>query len=191
MIWKMENFLDTKAAAEHLHARIPGESVKYWTARLNNLRRTDRTQPFELRFAKVEGKSGFYNRADLERYVEFEKSRRVGKVKLSSRAAEALRAFGIGEAGGTSLGRIFKGGTANPHPDNKGSVFVQAIINEPLTVFAMTPEQAIEFGKELIEAGQAAQRINSTQNTLAVPSFTTTTTTDNADALIQRRGYEK
>lgn len=182
--------MDTKAASEYLHDRIPGESLKYWTARLNNLRRTDRPQPFELRFAKVEGKSGFYNSADVEQYVEFEKSRRVGKVKLSSRAAEALRAFGIGEPGGTSLGRTFKGGTANPHPDNKGGVIVQTTINEPLTVFAMTPEQAIEFGKELIKAGQAAQRINGTQNTPA-PSFTTTTITDNADALIQRREYKK
>jgi hypothetical protein len=179
----MENFLDTKAAAEYLHAQIPGESAKYWTARLNNLRRTDRAQPFELRFAKVKGKSGFYNRADLEQYVKFEQSRRLGKVKLSGRAAEALRAFG-----GFPQGRPFKGGSAYllPPSETSSSVLVRLTIDEPLMVFAMTPEQAIEFGKDLVETAQAAQRINGTPNAPPAPPATVTTMADNADVLIQR-----
>jgi hypothetical protein len=156
----MPEFLDTAAAADYLHEQVPGESLNYWTLRLTNLRRTDRPHPFLLGFAKYEGKAGYYLLTDVAAYAEFEKTRRIGKVKLSSRAAQAMRAFGIGELGGGSQGRLFKGGSAALAVGNAdGKPFVQAIINEPLMVFALTAEQAITFGRDLVETGQAAKRI--------------------------------
>lgn len=68
-----------------------------------------------------------------------------------------MRAFG-----GTTQGRPFKGGSASPQvANNNAGVFVQTVINEPLMIFAMTPGQAIEFGADLLEAGQTAQRMSS------------------------------
>jgi hypothetical protein len=186
----MTDLFNTNAAADYLADAIPGESASYWYQRLVNARRSDRQQPFAIPFSTL-GKVCLYEQSDLEQFVEFEKSRRLGKVKLSGRAAEALRAFGIGEPGGSSLGRVFKGGAANPHPDNKGGTLVQATIHEPLMVFAMTPEQAIAFGKELKEAGEAAQRWNNPQQAPEADNFTVTTLTDNADVLVQRMEYNK
>lgn len=184
----MTTYLDTKAAAQYMNEQIPDESLKYWTARLNNMRRTDRPQTFSLQFAKVEGKAGFYDQKDIFAYAEFEKSRRIGKVKLSGRAAEAMRAFGIGEQGGGTQGRRWMGASVNPAVANDGSgVFVQTIISEPLMVFAMTPEQALKFGKDLVEIGQYAQRSNSTEPGQAPDLSKYKTVTDTGSMLVKRR----
>jgi len=186
----MDELLNNAMAAQMLAERLPERSADQWQTWLQNNRNQARPTLYRIPFVRMGGGT-FYAPDELEKYVAFEQSRQLGKVKLSGRAAEALRAFGIGEPGGTSLGRIFKGGTANPHPDNKGGTLVQATIREPLMVFAMTPEQAIEFGKELKEAGEAAQRWNNPKQAPAAPHFTTTTLVDNADVVIQRREYKK
>lgn len=72
--------------------------------RLTNARQVGRTQVFNLPFSKI-GKVVFYEQADLVEFAEFEKTRRLGKMKLSGRAAEVMRAFGIGTSGGSSTGR--------------------------------------------------------------------------------------
>lgn len=148
----MEHLLDTKAAAQYLHDQIPDESMKYWAARLNNLRRTDRPQPFALQFSKVEGKSGFYSREDLAAYVEFEKARRVGKVKLSGRAAEALRAYGIGEQGGGVHGRKLSYDINVQVNEGDPRPYVQLIINEPFLVYRIPADELTTLVKELSEA---------------------------------------
>lgn len=191
----MQKFHDTRAAAQYLHDHVPGESVKYWSLRLHNLRRSDRPQPFKLEFAKVEGKAGYYTERDLAAYVEFEKTRRLGKLKLSGRAVQAMRAFGIGEAGGGTQGRRFAGASVNLQVSNQdGKAFVQTIINEPLMVFAMTPDQAVDFGKQLIEVGEAAQRINASALSPISdkPDLSAyETVTDNADVIVKRRKAPK
>jgi hypothetical protein len=172
-----DNIFNTNAAADFLNELVPGESPAYWNQRLINARRTDRKQSFTLPFSTI-NKAAFYEEADLKQFAEFEKARRLGKVKLSGRAAEALRAFGMGEQGGGSKGRQFK---ANLQTSNdSGAAFVQTIINEPLMVFAMSPEDAIAFGKELVESGQAAQRINGQDQTKAsgITGYRTVSDTD-------------
>lgn len=183
----MSDIFNTNAAADFLNEAVPGESASYWNQRLVNARRSDRQQPFTIPFSTV-GKACFYEQSDLEQFAEFERSRQLGKVKLSGRAAEALRAFG-----GYPMGRAFKGGSAYllPPSDASNSVLVRLTIDEPLMVFAMTAEQAIEFGKELVEVGRVAQRHNNPQQTPAPDNFTVTTIADNADILIQRREYKK
>jgi hypothetical protein len=155
-----DDVFNTNAAADFLNELVPGQSPAYWNQRLINARRSDRKQPFTVPFSTI-GKAAFYQEADLKQFAEFEKARRLGKVKLSGRAAEAIRAFGIGEQSGGSQGRQFKGASVNLQTStDSGAAFVQTIISEPLMVFAMSPEDAIAFGKELVKTGQAAQRIN-------------------------------
>lgn len=182
----MTAFLDTKAAADFLHEQVPGETEKYWLARLNNMRRTDRPQTFNLQFAKIEGKAGFYDQKDVAAYSEFEKLRRIGRTKLSGRAAQVMQAFGIGEPGGGSFGRKWVGARAHvvPSPDG-GPVFVQFFIHEPMLAFAMSAEQASTLGKELVEMGRAAQRFNGDAPPLPAPEFEVVT--DNDAMLVKRR----
>lgn len=185
----MDELLSNSMAAQMLAERLSERSAEQWRLWLQNNRNQSRQALYRVPFVRMGGGT-FYAPDELEKYVEFEQFRQLGTVKLSGRAAEALRAFGIGEQGGGSLGRHFKGGSANPHPDHKGSTFVQAIIDEPLTVYAMTPEQAIAFGKELVEAGEAAQRINGTEQAQDAPNYKAVTITDDADLLVQRKAYK-
>ncbi|MGZ8288198.1 MAG: hypothetical protein ACXW2U_07210 [Telluria sp.] len=155
----MSDLYNTAAAAEFLHELLPGKTPTYWSGRLVNMRRSDRSKALAIPFSTA-GKTVFYDENDIRLFADFERSCYLGKVKVTGRAAEALKAFGIGQAGGGAQGRAFKGATVNIQVSNDdGQPFVQTIVNEPLTVFVMTPDQAIEFGKELIEAGQAAKRI--------------------------------
>jgi hypothetical protein len=154
----MSNLYNTAAAADFLHEQLPGKTPAYWNGRLVNMRRVDRSSALAIPFSRA-GKVAFYDEADLRLFADFERMCYLGKVKVTGRAAEALKAFGIGQAGGGAQGRMFKGAAVNIQVNNDdGQPFVQTIVNEPLTVFAMTAEQAIEFGKNLIEAGQAVKR---------------------------------
>lgn len=156
----MSSFYNTNAAAEFLHELLPGKSAAYWNGRLVNMRRIDRSSVLAIPFSRS-GKVAFYDEADLRLFADFERMCHLGKMKVTGRAAEALKAFGIGQAGGGAQGRMFRGAAVNIQVNNDdGQPFVQTIVNEPLTVFAMTADQAIEFGKDLIEAGQAAKRIS-------------------------------
>jgi hypothetical protein len=152
------NFYSTQAAAEHLAKQI-GETVDYWMTRLANMRNPKRQVSYRLNFAKTEGRLGLYAEKDVHAFVEFEKTRRIGDVTLSPRAAEALRAFGVGEAGGGTRGRAFSG-SSNLQPAEDGHPpVVQLIVNTPLMVFALSPAQALELGQELIDNANAAKRI--------------------------------
>jgi hypothetical protein len=140
-----------------------GKTPEQWATWLQNNRNNARQVPYRIPFERIEGLV-VYAEKELEKFVEWDRRREVGTRTLSPRAAEALHAFGVGQAAGTTHGRRFAGGAANPQASEvDGSVFVQAIINEPLMVFKMTPEQAIDFGRELVEAGKAAQRIGGRQ----------------------------
>lgn len=135
------------------------KTPEQWTTFLHNNRNPARTVAYRIPCERLDG-AVFYDVEELKKYVEVEKQRRLGTVKLSPRVAEAFRAFGIGEAGGGTQGRRFVGGSANPQTSSTdGSVFVQMTIEQPLMVFAMTPEQAVAFGDEIAKAGRAALRI--------------------------------
>lgn len=151
-------FVTTADASKYLVDAVPGETEQYWSRRLTNLRRADRTQPYELNFCKYDGKTGLYKQQDIVAFAEFEKTRRLGEMKLTGRAAAALRAFGVGEPGGGSRGREFNG-SANLQPADGGHPpIVQLIINNPLLVFALSPARAWALGNELIESANVAKR---------------------------------
>lgn len=155
----MPKLFDTRAAAQHLDNLIPGESIKYWTLRLNNLRRADRPQPFKLGFAKVEGKSGYYAEGDLTSYVEFEKARRTDKAKLTGRSAELVRAFGIGESGGGIYGRKLACTVMLGLEENDANKqFVRLMIERPLSVFRLEADEAAGLAEELLDVVAAIKR---------------------------------
>lgn len=151
--------LSRPVAAELLARQLDGKSADQWALWLRNNANTARAAVYRIPVESI-GRGSFYQPAELEKFIEFEKSRQLGTIKLAGRAAEALRAFGVGE-GGSTQGRPWKGASANvASREGSGSAFVQAIVNEPLLVFALTVDQAIEFGTELADAGRAARRIN-------------------------------
>lgn len=145
------------AAPDLLASLYPeaGKTPSQWATWLTNNRNQSRQVPYRIPYERLEGLV-VYKIEELHKFIEWDKRRDLGTRTLSPRAAEALRAFG-----GTEHGRPFKGGAAILATDATGVVFVQMAINEPLTVFAMTPDQAIAFGSELLEAGEAAKQISS------------------------------
>jgi len=185
-----EELLSTQAASEYLFHHLPEKTMEQWSLWLHNNRNQTRRAIYRIKTERL-GRMTVYTTEELAAFVEFEKSRSIGSIKLSGRAAEAMRAFGIGEVGGSTKGRRFKGGSANPQPasDNSSQAFVQAIINEPLMVFAMTPEEAITFGHELIEAGQVAKGINAKQ--FKKPDLSKYETVVNSAAIEIKRKVQK
>ena len=182
-----ETLFTTQAASEWLNEAIPGESPQYWQQSLINNRRPDRNPAHRIPFSMM-GRSAVYALEALQEFAEFEKFRRLGVLKLSGRAAEALQAFGVGQEGGSARGRRWQGGSANLGNDNDG-VFVQFVINEPLNVFVMTGEQAAALARELNEVGQAAMRLSGKTDTGSEKDFQSgySTITDNQDVIIKRR----
>lgn len=145
------NLYSTQAAAEHLAGQV-GETVDYWITRLANMRNPKRPVAYRLNFAATEGRLGLYAEEDLKAFVEFEKTRRIGKMTLSSRAAEALRAFGVGQPGGSTTGRKLNYTvSAQPSNDGTGGPFVQLIIKDPLLVFRLEHDELGDLVKELSE----------------------------------------
>lgn len=179
-----ETLLTTHAAGDYLHEQMPGESPDYWRQALINNRRNDRKPAHRIPFSTL-GRAAVYRPEDLAAFCEFEKSRRLGTVTLSAKAAEALRAIGFGEEGSSTSGRRWKGGSANVV--NIGGMFVQVVVNEPLIVFRVEPADAIAFGRELVEAGENAQRIAGETPARAIEFETIA---DTPDALISRRRPE-
>lgn len=141
----------TQAAAELLSEQV-GEAVGYWITRLANMRNPKRAVSYRLNFATTEGRLGLYAEADLRSFIEFEKTRRIGDMKLSPRAAEALRAFGVGQPGGSTTGRKLNY-TATLQPSNDGisKPFVQLLIKDPLLVFRLEHD---EFNAMMADLGQ-------------------------------------
>lgn len=186
----MTELLSSGVAAEILNELMPDKTPGQWALWLQNNRNQTRKVSYRIPFERMGG-GVFYRREELAAFADWEKGRELGVVKLSNRAAEALRAFGIGEQGGGAQGRRFKGASANPQTANDGSgAFVQVIIEEPLMVFALTPDQAIEFAKELGEAGKAARRTNGPAHPQTPDLSGYTTVVDN-DSLKMARQVKK
>lgn len=144
--------LNTRAAAEYLHEQIPGDSVQYWRQALINNRRSDRTPPYRVGFKTV-GRAAFYTPDELANFVEFEKGRRLGTMKLTGRAAEVMRAFGIGTASGSTTGRKLTVTAITPQTDEgTGKPFIQFITDDPLMVYRLELHEAKTIARELIDA---------------------------------------
>jgi hypothetical protein len=184
---KENALLSRTAAAEWLAERLNDKSVEQWVSFLRSNANSARKAIFRIKTEKL-GRETFYKQDELQSFFEFEKSRNVGKLKLSGRAASIVRAFGLGAPGSSGYGRKWFGGEANDCIRENGLHFVQAVIDEPFLAFALKPEDAIEFGKKLMDAGKSAQNRNNARKAEAAPDLSNyETIADNADVLIQRR----
>ncbi|SAK48280.1 hypothetical protein AWB78_00865 [Caballeronia calidae] len=154
-----EELLSTQAAAELVDEAIPeaGGSA-YWSRVLTNNRREERNPPHRIPFERI-GTGAFYRREDVAAFIEFEKSRRLGVLKLSGRAAEAIRAFGIGEKGGSASGRKLNVSAVTLQLDQTtGARFVQLVTSDPLMVYRLELGEAKALAKELADVVHAGER---------------------------------
>lgn len=147
-----QTLLTTQAAGDWLHDAIPGESPDHWRHVLINNRRQDRRPPHRIPFGTM-GRAAVYTIDALQAFADFEKSRRLGELKLTGRAAEALQAFGIGSGTGGTTGRKLQLTAINSQIDEAtGAPFVQIIMNDPLRVYRLEVEEAKQVARQLIDA---------------------------------------
>ena len=148
------DLLNRQAAAEWLAQQMIGDDKKtpeQWALWLRNNANHARQAIYRIPTERFGGGT-FYNIEELRKYAEWAKLKWLGTLRLSGRAAQALKAFGIGEAGGGTLGRKWKGAHVNLHPSSDGSEpIVQMIVNQPLMVFALSLSDAAELGRALVK----------------------------------------
>jgi len=148
------NYLASHVAAEELARLLPEKDAKQWHAFLQNNRNPARSAVYRIPFDRL-GKMALYEPVELERFVEWEKSRQLGTMKLGSRAAEALQAFGVGETSGSTTGRkLSVVGVTAQHDEATNSVFVQFVVGEPLRVYRLEISEALTLTRQLEEALQ-------------------------------------
>lgn len=136
-----EELLSVSVAAEVLNGLMPNKTPQQWNTWLTNNRNQSRTVPYRIPTVRISG-GVFYRRAELESFIELEKSRQLGTIKLTGRVGEALRAFGINEPGGGPYGRelkTFRVGEAVIDGDSQ--VFAQLTVGDPLSVYRIDAQQ--------------------------------------------------
>ena len=146
-----EELLGVTVAAEVLNGLMPEKTPQQWITWLTNNRNQSRTVPYRIPTVRISG-GVFYRRAELESFVEMEKSRQLGTIKVTGRVAEALRAFGINEPGGGPYGRELKTfRVAEAIIDGDSRVFAQLTVGDPLSVYRIEVEQIETMIAELTE----------------------------------------
>ena len=148
----IDELLSNSVAAQVLAELIPDRSSEKWGQWLQNNRNQLRRASYRIPFVKMAG-GVFYRREELAKFAEWEKSRQLGTIKLTGRAAEVVRAFGIGTSGGSSTGRklIVQGITAQTD-EATGASFIQFITDDPLMVYRLEPEEAKNLARGLLVA---------------------------------------
>jgi len=153
-----EELFSTNAAAEFLNEQVPERSVTGWALWLRNNRNNSRRVVMRIPFERLGG-GAFYRRDDLASYVAWEKSRQVGRLKLTGRAAEVMRAYGIGSASGSTTGRKLRVTAIDPKVDEaSGMPYVQIITDDPLMVYRLEVLEAKSIAGELLEAIDVCER---------------------------------
>jgi hypothetical protein len=145
-----KNALSTKKAAEWLHKVIPGESPKRWETALINNRRGDRKPPHRVPFTTV-GRGAYYTIEHLREFAEFEKTRRIGEMKVSGRAAELMAAMGVGQPGGSTTGRRWEYQLSPQPEEGTGNTVIQLVTQNPLRIWRLELGEARAFAKELMD----------------------------------------
>lgn len=152
--------LSTQAAAEYLSLHLSGKSTEQWALWLRNNRNQARRAIYRVKSEQM-GRMAVYAPDELAAFVEFERSRNLGTIKLTGRAVEVMRAYGLGESTGSTTGRKLTVTSVNLQIDNiTQKAYVQVITSEPLMVYRLEPEQAIQIGAELTKTGQRASIVN-------------------------------
>lgn len=154
-----EELLSNQAAIELLTELVPGRTAQQWAVALQNNRNPSRKVPHRIPYVRMSG-SVFYKRDDIASFAEFEKVRQLGSIKLSPRIAEALRAYGVGDPGGSTTGRSLNVSAVNLQVDQStAKPFIQVIATDPLMVYRIEVPDAKALAQELAQAVDAAERI--------------------------------
>lgn len=146
-----DELLSNNVAAQVLCELLPDKTSEQWLLWLQNNRNQSRRVSFRIPFERMAG-GVFYRREELAKFAEWDKSRQLGTIKLTGRAAEVMRAFGIG-SGGSTTGRKLKVTGINPQIDEAtGKPFIQLITDDPMMVYRLELFEAKSIASELNEA---------------------------------------
>lgn len=146
------NLLSRSAAAEWLALQLTDKGAEQWALFLRNNANHARRAFYRIPVVPV-GRNAFYELPELGKFVEFEKSRQLGELKLTGRAAEALCAFGVGTASGSTTGRKIQLTAITPQTDSvTGARFVQIIMDDPLRVYRVDVAEAKGIVRQLMAA---------------------------------------
>lgn len=157
----MTYYFNKSHAAAKLAEALPERNAEQWALWLQNNRNPSRRSPYRIPFEKM-GVMVIYKIDEIAKFIEWEKQRHLGTIKLSGGAMEAITAYGIGIAGGGSTGRKFELNSLTLQNDETLEVmYISLILNNPLMVFRIEIEEAKSFSNELIELIAAAERIQS------------------------------
>jgi hypothetical protein len=150
-----EQLYGNSHAARILSEQFPERTPEQWELWLRNNRNQVRKTVYRIDVVHISNRS-FYRPQELAKFIQWEKSRRLGVMKLTGRAAEALRAYGIGTATGSTTGRKLEiTGILDQTDEVTNEQFVQLIISEPLLVYRLDPEQARDIARRLYQAAGA------------------------------------
>ncbi|MFJ4395883.1 hypothetical protein [Pseudomonas sp. NPDC089396] len=152
-----EELVSNTVAAQTLHELEPSKTIEQWANWLQNNRNQSRTVSYRIPFERLAG-GVFYRHDDLTAFIEWEKSRQLGTLKLTGRAAEAMRAFGIGEKGGSTTGRKLKIDGINLQVQD-GVPYIQLVMTDPLMVYRLEVDEAEAIIQEMAEVVSACKRI--------------------------------
>lgn len=138
--------------AQVLSEQLTGRNTEQWELWLRNNRNQSRKVPYRIAFERISNGT-FYSPKEIEKFVEWEKSRQLGTMKLTGRSAEVMRAFGIGTSSGSTTGRKLEiVGISQQIDQATKESFVQLITGDPLMVYRLAPDQARKVAAELLEA---------------------------------------
>lgn len=146
-----DELLNTSTAAAMLGELMTDKTPEQWMLWLQNNRNKSRRAAYRIPTEKMGG-GVFYLREELCKFAEFEKSRRLGAITLTGRAAEIVHAFGIGTAGGSTTGRkMGKPNISLQIDEATRERFIQFAISNPLMVYRLELNEAKFIAQELTE----------------------------------------
>lgn len=145
-----DELLSSSLAAQILSGLMEGKTPEQWALWLQNNRNQSRRAPYRIPFSRMAG-GVFYNPEELAKFAEWEKSRQLGKIKLTGRAAEVLQAYGINTTGGSTTGRKLKVSGINSQIDQAtGTPYVQIVTDDPLMVYRLELGEAAGIARQLV-----------------------------------------
>jgi hypothetical protein len=146
--------------ADQLSTQLPIRTAQGWSLWLRNNRNQSRRAQYRVPFVRISN-GAFYRPADIGAFVEWEKSKQLGTMTLTGRAAEAIKAYGIGTAAGSATGRKFNVVGVNQQVDPvTGAPYVQLITGDPLMVYRLELAQARQVAAELRDAARTTKTVS-------------------------------
>ncbi len=147
------------AAAEHLATELGG-SVERWTIWLANDRRRPNRAGHSALIPPLDGPGRpRYLIAALNSFIEAERAKRARSGAPMGRMQDVMRAFGIGEEGGSRTGRRLDSVVTAQLDEQSGEGFVQLMVTSPLMVFRLSIGEARNLAAQLTEMTADAEHI--------------------------------